>query len=82
MKVVRTVSELRLEGEVGLVPTMGALHAGHVGDGAVGHAQEQELRIAGVEIEAALEQAACDGRADTACADDVDSCEHGVAPAP
>lgn len=30
MKIVRTIAELRLEGEVGLVPTMGGLHAGHL----------------------------------------------------
>ena len=30
MKVVRAISELRLDGDVGLVPTMGGLHAGHV----------------------------------------------------
>jgi pantoate--beta-alanine ligase len=30
VKIVRTIAELRLEGEVGLVPTMGGLHAGHL----------------------------------------------------
>jgi pantoate--beta-alanine ligase len=29
MKIVRTIAELSVEGEAGLVPTMGSLHAGH-----------------------------------------------------
>ena len=54
MKTVRTIVELRseLHGEVGLVPTMGALHAGHVSLFGAARA-ENELVVASLFVNAA-----------------------------
>jgi pantoate--beta-alanine ligase len=54
MKIVRTISELHgeLHGEVGLVPTMGSLHAGHISLFEAARA-ENELVVASLFVNAA-----------------------------
>lgn len=59
MKIVRTTAELALEGEVGLVPTMGALHAGHRSLFRAARA-ENELVVASLFVNAAQFDAAAD----------------------
>jgi hypothetical protein len=54
----------------------------HVGDGRVRNAEEDDVRIVLAHGDAALAQAGCDSRADAARADDMDSLDHGFAPAP
>ena len=61
----------------------GATYAADLADRAVGDAEEDELGLARVEREPALEQARSDRRADAAAADHVDTFDHAVrAPVP
>jgi pantoate--beta-alanine ligase len=59
MRIARTIAELRLAGDVGLVPTMGALHAGHRALFRAARA-ENEVVVASLFVNAAQFDAAAD----------------------
>ena len=59
MRIVRTIDELQLDGEVGLVPTMGALHDGHRALFRAARA-ENEVVVASLFVNAAQFDAAAD----------------------